>query len=502
MTAYDSLVEHLKETQLVGSINSLLGWDERTKLPKGGGAYRAEQMTYVSGLLHKMRTDPRVGDWLAEAEQQVGEQDPHSDQATVLREARRSFDKLTKLPQDLVENITRAEVEGQQAWVDARAADDFPAFAPYLKRIIELKRQQAEAIGYDDCIYDAPMDDFEPGEKTSNVRSVLEGLREDLVPLVEAISESVNRPDTSILTRPYPASAQESFGTMAAAAIGFDFERGRLDVTHHPFCTEMGPDDTRITTRYDEHFFPMAFFGILHEAGHGIYDQGLRGDHYGTGPGEYLSLGFHESQSRMWENQVGRSLPFWTHMYSKAQDKFDSLQDVALSDFYFAINNVQPSLIRVEADEVTYNLHIIIRFELEQAFMSGDVSVEDLPGAWSEKYQHYLGITPPNDADGVMQDIHWSAGLIGYFPTYSLGNLYAAQLFNKADEELGGLHQQFERGEFQPLKEWLVEKIHKPGRCYSASELIERVTGDPLSHSHLVDYLYGKLGPLYGIEKP
>lgn len=502
MTAYDSLVEHLKETQLVGSINSLLGWDERTKLPKGGGAYRAEQMTYVSGLLHKMRTDPRVGDWLAEAEQQVGEQDPHSDQATVLREARRSFDKLTKLPQDLVENITRAEVEGQQAWVDARAADDFPAFAPYLKRIIELKRQQAEAIGYDDCIYDALMDDFEPGEKTSNVRSVLEGLREDLVPLVEAISESANRPDTSILTRSYPASAQESFGTMAAAAIGFDFERGRLDVTHHPFCTEMGPDDTRITTRYDEHFFPMAFFGILHEAGHGIYDQGLRGDHYGTGPGEYLSLGFHESQSRMWENQVGRSLPFWTHMYSKAQDNFDSLQDVALSDFYFAINNVQPSLIRVEADEVTYNLHIIIRFELEQAFMSGDVSVEDLPGAWSEKYQHYLGITPPNDADGVMQDIHWSAGLIGYFPTYSLGNLYAAQLFDKADEELGGLHQQFERGEFQPLKEWLVEKIHKPGRCYSASELIERVTGNPLSHSHLVDYLYGKLGPLYGIERP
>jgi carboxypeptidase Taq len=200
MTAFDSLVDHLKETQLVGSINSLLGWDERTKLPKGGGAYRAEQMTYVSGLLHKMRTDPRVGDWLAEAEQQVGEQDPHSDQATVLREARRSFEKLTKLPLDLVENITRAEVEGQQAWVDARAADDFPAFAPYLKRIIELKREQAEAIGYDDCIYDALMDDFEPGEKTSNVRSVLEGLREDLVPLVEAISESANRPDTSILT--------------------------------------------------------------------------------------------------------------------------------------------------------------------------------------------------------------------------------------------------------------------------------------------------------------
>ena len=289
---------------------------------------------------------------------------------------------------------------------------------------------------------------------------------------------------------------------MAAAAIGFDFDRGRLDVTHHPFCTEMGPDDTRITTRYDENFFPMAFFGILHEAGHGIYDQGLRGECYGTGPGEYLSLGFHESQSRMWENQVGRSRPFWNHMYSKAQQSFESLADVALDDFYFAINNVEPSLIRVEADEVTYNLHIIIRFELEQAFMSGDVSVDDLPGAWSEKYQHYLGISPPNDADGVMQDIHWSAGLIGYFPTYSLGNLYAAQLFDKADEELGGLHEQFARGEFQPLKDWLVEKIHKPGRCYSASQLIERVTGNPLSHHHLVNYLYGKLGPLYGVEQP
>ena len=272
-------------------------------------------------------------------------------------------------------------------------------------------------------------------------------------------------------------------------------------MTHHPFCSGLGPHDCRITTRYDEHFFPSAFFGILHEAGHGIYDQGLRSEQYGLPPGSYVSLGIHESQSRMWENEVGRSLSFWKHFFPKAQAAFpDSLGDVSLEAFYFAINNVCPSLIRVEADEATYNLHIIIRFELEQALINDELPIADLPSAWKEKYQQYLGIQPPNDADGVLQDIHWSAALIGYFATYSLGNLYAAQFYQKADLELGGLDDSFERGEFDVLRNWLQKNIHQPGQCYCAKELVEKVTSQPLTHAPFIAQLRGKLGPLYGLD--
>jgi carboxypeptidase Taq len=302
-----------------------------------------------------------------------------------------------------------------------------------------------------------------------------------------------------MLARRYPRDAQEAFGKMAAAAIGFDFQRGRLDVTHHPFCSGMGPHDCRITTRYDEQFFSSAFFGILHEAGHGIYDQGLRPDQFGLPPGTYLSLGIHESQSRMWENLVGRSRAFWRHFFPQLVAAFPAaLQGIQPDEWFWAINHVQPSLIRVEADEATYNLHIIIRFELEQALLTGDLPVGDLPAAWREKYRQYLGIEPPTDADGCLQDIHWSAALIGYFPTYSLGNLYASQFYEQADRDLGGIDEQLARGEFAPLKEWLQRNIHQRGQCYSAAELVELVTGQPLSHAPLMRHLRGKLGPLYG----
>ena len=260
----------------------------------------------------------------------------------------------------------------------------------------------------------------------------------------------------------------------------------------------MGPNDCRITTRYDQHHFPGAFFGVLHEAGHGIYDQGLRTDCYGLPPGEAVSLGIHESQSRLWENLVGRSQSFWQYFYPEAQAPLPAaLADVPLADFYWAINDVRPSLIRVEADEATYNLHILIRFELEQAMINNQLTAADLPAAWNEKYQHYLGITPPNDADGVLQDIHWSAGLVGYFPTYSLGNLYASQFFEQADRDLGGLAKQFADGQFTPLRDWLREKIHRAGQCYTAAELVERVTGKPLSHDPLMRHLRNKFGSLY-----
>ncbi|MEX0977907.1 MAG: carboxypeptidase M32 [Pirellulales bacterium] len=280
-----------------------------------------------------------------------------------------------------------------------------------------------------------------------------------------------------------------------------DFRRGRLDVTAHPFCTELGPNDCRITTRYDEHFFNGAFFGTLHEAGHGIYDQGLRTDWYGLPPGEYVSLGIHESQSRLWENLVGRSRAFWQHFFPALQQAFPAaLSGVSLDGFYFAINDVRPSLVRVEADEATYNLHILVRFELEQALLKGDLPVSDLPGAWNEKYHQYLGIRPDSDSDGVLQDVHWSAGLVGYFPTYSLGNLYASQFFEQAEKDLGALAPQFARGEFAPLRRWLTENIHRHGRCFSAAELVQRITGKPLSHAPLIAHLRKKLGPLYGMK--
>ena len=286
-----------------------------------------------------------------------------------------------------------------------------------------------------------------------------------------------------------------------ATQFGFDFERGRLDVTHHPFCTGLGPHDHRITTRYNENFFNSGFFSILHESGHGIYEQGLPTEQYGLPTGSAISLGIHESQSRLWENLVGRSRSFWDGAYAEAQSVFPAaLGSASLDDFHFAINDVRPSLIRVEADEATYNLHILIRFELEQALVSGDLPVADLPGAWNDKYEAYLGIRPGTDADGVLQDIHWSAGLVGYFATYSLGNLYASQFFEAAAAELGDLDEQFRRGQFQPLRDWLHEKIHVQGQRYSAAELVERVTGSPLSHDALLRHLRGKLGSLYGVS--
>ncbi|MFO0904138.1 MAG: carboxypeptidase M32 [Pirellulales bacterium] len=492
--------QFVRETALLESAQGLLEWDERTLMPTEAGTYRAEQITYLSRLVHQRRTADELGDWLAQLAEHPLAADPHSDAGATIRQLRRDFEKRRKLPLKLVEELTRACVLGQQAWVKARAANDFASFEPSLSKIVALKREQAQAAGYTDHPYDALLDDYEPDARTADVARVLKGLRDELAPFVSAVMESGRQAPVDILKRRYPQSAQETFGKAAAAAIGFDFQRGRLDVTHHPFCTGLGPHDCRITTRYDERFFPMAFFGILHEAGHGIYDQGLRTEHYGLPPGTYVSLGIHESQSRMWENLVGRSLPFWQHFFPQAQAAFpEALADVSLADFHFAINSVSPSLIRVEADEATYNLHIIVRFELEQALLTGDLRVSDLPGAWRDKYQQLLGIQPPQDADGCLQDVHWSAGLFGYFPTYSLGNLYAAQLFDAADRDLGGLAAQFAAGRFQPLREWLREKIHAPGQCYSAAELAQRATGAPLSHEPLMRQLRTRLGSLYGI---
>jgi len=507
-TVYDQLCDHARRTALLGSIESLLGWDERCLMPDAAGPYRAEQMTLLAGMIHDRQTEPRLGEWLAELAGGALARDPSSETGATIRHLRRQYEKKIKLPKSLVEELTRTSVLGQQAWQHARPNDDFKGFAPLLEKTIRLKREQAEALGYAETRYDALLDDFEPGELTSNVARVLGGLRDELVPLVAEILAGGRKPDVAVLGRGYPVAAQEAFGRAVASQIGFDFGRGRLDVTAHPFCSAMGPHDCRITTRYDERFFNSAFFGTLHEAGHGIYEQGLPADWFGLPLGEAVSMGIHESQSRLWENFVGRSLPFWRHFYPAAQRAFPlALGNVPLDDFYFAVNDVRASLIRVEADEATYNLHILIRFELEQELIADRLQVADLPAAWNEKYQSYLGIKPPSDADGVLQDIHWSAGLFGYFATYSLGNLYAAQFFAQAGSDLGGaagslesgLPQQFARGEFAPLRAWLLDKIHRQGQRYTAAKLVRNVTGRPLEHAPLIAHLRGKFGPLYGL---
>ncbi len=314
--------------------------------------------------------------------------------------------------------------------------------------------------------------------------------------------QSVIRPSgrTFPFLRRYPKEAQASFARSAATAIGFRFEEGRLDESAHPFCSGIGPGDCRLTTRYDERHFPGAFFGVLHEAGHGIYEQGLDRSAFGTPIGDAASLGVHESQSRMWENFVGRSRAFWSHFYPPAQSTFpEALNGVGCDDFYAAVNDVRPSFIRVEADEVTYNLHIMIRFELEQRLIAGELLPADVPAAWNSVYTESLGITPPNDAQGCLQDIHWSHGLLGYFPTYALGNMYAAQLFEAARRSLGDLDALFAKGEFTPLREWLNSNVHKYGRQFVPSRLVERITGTPLSHRPLVAHLKAKFEPIYGL---
>jgi carboxypeptidase Taq len=498
---FEQLCTHARERALLQAAEAALAWDERTMLPMEGAEYRAEQLTLLAGMIHKRQTDPVLGEWLGELAAGPLAADPHSVEGTTIRQMQRDYEREVKLPQSLVEELARTASLGQHTWEEARPRNDFKALAPVLEKIFALKRAEAQALGFRETAYDALLEEYEPGELTSNVRRVLAELREALVPLVAAIADSGRQPDLAILARKYPLAAQETLSRRAAAAIGYDFHRGRLDVTAHPFCTELGPNDCRITTHYDEHFISTSLFSTLHEAGHALYEQGLPGKWYGLPPGEATSLGIHESQSRLWENLVGRSLPFWKHFYPSVQAAFpDALSDVSLEAFYFAVNDVRPSLIRIEADEATYNLHILLRFELEQALLADELPVGELPAAWNEKYQKYLGIRPKTDTDGVMQDIHWSEGLVGYFPTYTLGNLYAAQFFEQADKELGGLAAMFARGDFVPLRTWLAENIHQHGRCYSAAELVQKTTKKPLSHGPLIAQLRAKLAPLYGLN--
>ena len=499
---YAELLNHVRKAALLVSCGAVLGWDRETYMPDGGNEHRANQLSLLAGVGHEWSTAPKIGELLDQLADSELTDATDSDSAANIREIRRNYERSRKLPQRLVEELSRVTALAQHHWATARRRDDFKSFAPWLKQIIDLKREEADVVGFADDgePYDALLDEYEPGASSAGVAVVFNALRQEVVPLLDAIKGAKKRPDRSILTRRFPVERQVEFGREAAAAIGFDFNKGRLDVTTHPFCSGFGPGDCRLTTRYDESFFSSAFFGTLHESGHGMYEQGLPEEAFGTPLGSSVSLGIHESQSRMWENLVGRSRSFWEHFYARAAKLFpEALGSTALDDFHFAINAVNPSFIRVEADEVTYNLHIMLRFDLERDLISGQLQPNDVPEAWNSRFTSDFGITPASNAEGCLQDVHWSAGLLGYFPTYALGNMYAAQFFAAAEEELRDLQSQFANGEFQPLLQWLREHIHHHGQRFSAGRLVEVVTGKSLSNKPLMRHLDARFRPLYGI---
>jgi len=498
------LVDRLRRKALMQSCGSVLSWDEQTYMPAGGAEHRADQLALLSGEAHAQATDSALGGLIAELESaapgELGEAD--GPQAATLREARRAYDRANCLPRRLVEDLSRVTTMAQQAWVSARREQDFVAFLPFLEKVVALKREEAAAIGFAEGgePYDALLEDFEPGATSAWVESVFTPLRLATVELLDAIRGSSVELPVDILTRSYPVEAQREFGRSAAKRIGFSFDQGRLDEAPHPFCSGFGPGDCRLTTRYDEHHFPGAFFGTLHESGHGIYEQGLDRTAYGTAGGESCSLGIHESQSRMWENFVGRGEPFWEFLFDDARSAFPTaLGGESRERFVAAINDVRPSMIRVEADEVTYNLHIMMRFELERALIAGTLEPADVATAWNETFTRDFGITPANDSEGCLQDIHWSAGLLGYFPTYALGNMYAAQFFDAAESAVGPLDSQFAAGDFRPLKEWLNREIHQRGRQFRANVLVKVVTGNELSHEPLVKHLSERFRKIYQV---
>jgi carboxypeptidase Taq len=496
-SAYEKLMDRVKDAARLESIAALLDWDQETYMPEAGVSARADQISLVSGLRHDTLVCDETRALIEEAD---AKPDDHV-ATTNLREVRRVFDRESKIPTELVKEIAHTTTLAKQAWARARERDDFGEFAPLLTKVVTLKRRVVDLIGYETDPYDALMDEFEPGAKAAEVEAVFEDLVAATVKLLDRIREATHKPDPGILHGSFPRAGQETLSRKMAEHIRFDSTRGRADVSVHPFCTTIGgSDDVRITTRYDEGFLSPALFGTLHEVGHALYEQGLDPAHRFTPMGEATSLGIHESQSRLWENLVGRSRVFWECHFEAVQRLFpDALGGVTLDAFHGALNAVTPSLIRVEADEVTYNLHIVLRFEIERALIDGSLDTADLPRVWNEKFTEYFGITPPTNREGCLQDIHWSIGALGYFPTYALGNLYAAQFFQQAGRDIPDLDARILANDHGALLDWLRTNIHRHGRRFRAAELVERVTGKPLSIEPYMSHVESNCAEVYGI---
>jgi carboxypeptidase Taq len=498
---YERLLTISREAGLLGSVEGLLGWDQETMMPPGGGVHRARQLALLARLRHERLAAPEVGELLAECEQTM---DLTADtiEAANVRLLRHDHDRAVRLPASLVEEIAATASTAQHAWAEARAESDFPRFRPWLEKTVDLCRQKAACYGWAEGgePWDALAEDYEPGCTAAAVAEVFGPLRTRLRGLLEEISGGPARPSGQLDEIELPESAQMAFSREIAAAIGFDFSRGRLDTSTHPFCGGSHCDDVRLTTRFHPAMVTDAMSSTMHEAGHGMYEQGLQYEHAGTPCGESASLGIHESQSRMWENQVGRSAAFWRWAAPRLKAHFGSAVDgIDAHAAYESANRVAPGLIRVEADEATYNMHVMIRFALERDLLTGELPVADLPHAWNSMYRDELGVEVPDDRRGCLQDIHWSMGALGYFPTYTLGNLYSAQLFEAACDATPGLVEGFAAGTFSPLLAWLREQIHRHGRRYSPADLCARATGRPLSADPLLRHLEAKFRPLYGI---
>jgi len=488
----------LNEIQDLSSAQALLEWDQQTYMPSGGAEDRGCQLGTLARLAHLKFTADEMGQLLESLLPYAAQLDPDADDACLIRIAWREYQRRTRVPAEWVSEFANVTAVAQEVWTRARAAADFALFQPHLEKIVELRRRYADCFAPYDHVYDPLLDAFEPGMKTAEVQAIFTALRPQQVALLQAIAA---RPqvDDSFFRHAYDEKAQWDFGVEVITRFGYDWNRGRQDKTVHPFTQGFGIDDVRITTRFDPERPASALFGTMHECGHALYEQGVSHTLRRTLLASGASMALHESQSRMWENLVGRSLPFWSHFYPRLQAYFPAqLGDVSLETFYRGINRVEPSLIRVEADEATYNLHVMLRLELEIALVEGSLAVKDLPAAWNERMQAYLGITPPNDALGVLQDVHWSSGLMGYFPTYALGNLISAQLWERMHVDLPDLDEQIARGEFADLLGWLRRNIHSHGAKYEPQDLVRRVTGSTIDPQPYLRYLQAKYSQIYG----
>ena len=489
---YQNLLARARDIAKVDAGAALLNWDEETYMPRAAIEFRAEQIAFFSGWSHRQFTAAEVGDWLKACEDQGFA--ANSDEAVNVRNWRWAYDRQTKLPPELVEEFNRTSTLARDAWAEARKRSEFAHFAPHLEKLLGLSRRMADLWGWSTCRYDALLDGHERGAKAAELEKVFGEVRPAIVALLpEAVSRSEGVPE-NLLEADYPIAAQQAFNAEVAKAFGFEFDAGRIDTTTHPFCTTLGPRDIRLTTRYNERDFSESLYGVLHEAGHGLYEQGLPPEHYGTPRGSAVSMGVHESQSRLWENHVGRAREFWEHWHGPACKHFPALKKFSPEQIHRSMNRVAPSFIRVEADQVTYDLHIILRFELERLLIDDHLKVADLPARWNEAFQKMFGLKVPDDARGCLQDIHWSLGAFGYFPTYTLGNLNAAQLMRRARTGAPGLEKELAAGSYAGLLAWLRAKIHEAGQRLEPQALLNEATGETTQALHHLDYLRARFG--------
>ena len=474
MTAYDQLCELAREISLLQSTASVLGWDQETGMPDKGLNHRARQLSYLSGRAHVLATGKKFRTALEKAEKQKRPQD--SKEAANLRVMREDLERAIRIPTKLVEEESTVTTHAKASWAEARKKSQFPLFAPHLQKLLGIARKKADLWGYEDEPYDALLAGYERGAKTREVARLFGSLKPELTQIARAAVERSKAVPANLLRGKYPIAKQQQLNREVAESIGFDFEGGRIDTTTHPFCTTLGAGDVRLTTRYDESHFTSSLFGVMHEAGHGMYEQGLPADDYGLPSGTAVSLGIHESQSRLWENHVGRSRAFWERWLPRAAQLFPNLRKLSLDKFLAAVNRAELSFIRVEADEATYDLHILLRFEIERRMVRGDLKVADVPTAWNEEFKSLFGLTPPDDRRGCLQDIHWSMGGLGYFATYTLGNLNGAQLFSTAMKQRR-IRDAAAKAEHAPLLAWLRDKVHSKGSTLLPGELMRSATG-------------------------